>query len=99
MITIRESLILLYPDLRLTLLSPLFLLLTITEVNHILLKRNDYALDCTAKGTDLQTYCSVYPYKYFCNDQGKVKCAMKSENVRVTVQGHARNQWRKSRCN
>ena len=51
----------------------------ITEANPILLKCNDYALDCTARGTDLQTYCSFYPYKYFCNDQGKVKCAMKSE--------------------
>jgi len=57
-----------------TLLSLLFLLfqlVTITKANPILLKRNDYTLDCTAKGTGLQTYCSVYPYKYFCNDQGK----------------------------
>jgi hypothetical protein len=36
-------------------------------------------LDCTDKSIDLQTYCSVCLYKYFGNDQGKVKCAMEIE--------------------
>ena len=77
MITIRESLVLLYPlpptrhgivmtnlprsSADLAVSAPSLQACDITETNPILLKRNDYALDCTAKGTDLQTYAQSIP--------------------------------------
>ena len=54
-------------------------LVAITYANPVLIKRHGYSLDCTSEGSEFQAYCSGYPHKYFCNDQGKVDFVSKSE--------------------